>query len=97
MEYKYKCNECGHQFNMKSYNKSCQKCNSLNIDFTINHSDKANRKKKYLLIFLLLIILVTTGYLLKDIDFGKVVGDTDEIENSSIKYTAIYHELEKPE
>jgi len=94
MEYKYKCNECGHQFNMKSYNKSCQKCNSLNIDFTINHSDKANRKKKYLLIFLLLIILVTTGYLLKDIDFGKVVGDTDEIENSSIKYTAIYHELE---
>ena len=92
MEYKYKCNECGHQFNLKSYNKSCQKCNSLNIDFTINHSDKDKRKKKYLWIFLLLIILITVGYLLKDI--GKVVGGTVEIENSSIKYTAIYHEVE---
>ena len=88
MKYKYKCNECGHQFNLRSYNKNCEKCSSLNI------VKQGGGNKKFLWIFLLLIILVTVGYLLKDIDFGKVVGNDGEIKNSSNKYITIYHEVE---
>ena len=82
MEYKYKCKECGHQFNLRSYNRSCEKCSSLKI------VQKRGDNKNYLRIFLLLIILIAAGFFLKYIDFGN-----NEIKKS-IKYTYIYHEVE---
>lgn len=80
MKYKYICNDCSHQFNLRSYNKNCDECKSENIT-------KQGSNKKYFGIAILLISLFLVGYFL--------VNRSETIEkDGDTKYVSIFHEIE---
>jgi|SaaInlStandDraft_1057018.scaffolds.fasta_scaffold42330_1 hypothetical protein len=80
MKYKYICNDCSHQFNLRSYNKNCDKCKSENIA-------KQGSNKKYFGKVILLISLLLVGYFL--------LNSSDTIEkDGDVKYVSIFHDIE---
>ena len=81
MKYKYICNDCGNQFNLRSYHKSCNKCQSVNI------KKQGGNNKKVLYIIIALLILGALMFLLKDVFKSEPPQDQD------IKYIGILHEV----
>jgi hypothetical protein len=79
MKYKYICKDCNHQFNLRSYNRSCEKCKSENI------SKHGGGKNKFVVIFILLLLAVV-GFFLKD----TIIPPPTEVK---AKFIDIYHEV----
>ena len=85
MKGKYICNDCGHQFNLRSYLKDCEKCQSKNI------KKQGESKKRIIFLLLALSIIGVLGYLFKDSILKNSIDAEIDLQT---KYISFDYEIE---